>query len=77
MSTRRNRVLASLAYARRFDPDGDYVRRWGPGLRALLRPILHEAADVVDSLLAPEYAAPIVETLLSPQSRRRAHARRA
>ncbi|WP_216093792.1 FAD-binding domain-containing protein, partial [Streptomyces abyssalis] len=30
--TRPNRVLNPLTQARRFDPDGDYVRRWVPEL---------------------------------------------
>ena len=74
---RRNRVLAPLAQARRFDPDGDYVRTWVPELRALPGPLVHEPWKAEDSLLAPEYPAPIVEPASTPQSRRRAHAGRA
>jgi deoxyribodipyrimidine photo-lyase len=76
-TTRRNRVLAPLAQARRFDPDGDYVRRWVPELRALPGPIVHEPWKAADSLPAPEYPAPIVEPASPPQSRGRAHAGRA
>jgi deoxyribodipyrimidine photo-lyase len=64
---------APVAQARRFDPDGDYVRRWVPELRALPGPIVHEPWKAADSLFAPEYLAPIVEPA-SP--RRRAHAGR-
>ena len=74
---RRNRVLAPLAQARRFDPDGEYVRRWVPELRALAGPIVHEPWNAADSLLAPEYPAPIVEPASPPLSRRRTHAGRA
>ena len=76
-NTRPNRVLAPLAQARRFDPDGGYVRSWVPELGALQGPIVHEPWKAADSLLAPEYPAPIVEPASPPQSRRRAHAGRA
>ena len=74
---RPNSVLAPLAQARRFDPDGDYVRTWVPELRALSGATVHEPWTAADSLLAPEYPAPIVEPASPPQSRRRAHAGRA
>ncbi|HEU5206828.1 MAG TPA: deoxyribodipyrimidine photo-lyase [Gaiellaceae bacterium] len=76
-NTRRNRVLSPLAQARRFDPDGAYVRRWVPELRALPGPMVHEPWKAADSLLAPEYPAPIVEPPSPPQSTRRTHAGRA
>jgi deoxyribodipyrimidine photo-lyase len=76
-NARRNRVLSPLAQARRFDPDGAYVRRWVPELRALPGPMVHEPWKAADSLLAPEYPAPIVEPTSPPQTTRRAHADRA
>ncbi|MBM9508706.1 cryptochrome/photolyase family protein [Actinacidiphila acididurans] len=39
--TRPNRVLNPLAQARRYDPDGAYVRRWVPELRDLAAPAVH------------------------------------
>jgi deoxyribodipyrimidine photo-lyase len=38
------RVLNPLTQARRFDPDGEYVRRWVPELRSLLGGSVHEPA---------------------------------
>jgi deoxyribodipyrimidine photo-lyase len=69
-NTRPNRVLSPLAQARRFDPHGDYVRRWVPELRALAGATAHEPWAAADSLLAPEYPAPIVEPGPRPRSRR-------
>jgi deoxyribodipyrimidine photo-lyase len=40
--TRPNRVLNPLTQAKRFDPRGDYVRRWVPELSALRGPALHQ-----------------------------------
>jgi deoxyribodipyrimidine photo-lyase len=39
--TRPNRVLNPLAQARRYDPDGAYVRHWVPELRDLAAPAVH------------------------------------
>ncbi|MFR9757957.1 cryptochrome/photolyase family protein [Streptomyces sp. TR06-5] len=39
--TRPNRVLNPLAQAKRFDPDGRYVRRWVPELADLDAPAVH------------------------------------
>ncbi|MFI9237547.1 cryptochrome/photolyase family protein [Streptomyces sp. NPDC053079] len=39
--TRPNRVLNPLAQARRFDPRGDYVRRWVPELAGIEGPAVH------------------------------------
>ncbi len=48
--TRPNRVLNPVRQAERYDPDGDYVRRWVPELADLDAPAIHrpwrlEAAD--------------------------------
>ena len=40
--TRPNRVLNPLAQAKRFDPHGDYVRRWVPELAQLAGPAVHQ-----------------------------------
>jgi deoxyribodipyrimidine photo-lyase len=40
--TRPNRVLNPLVQARRFDPSGDYVRRWVPELRGIAGPAVHQ-----------------------------------
>ncbi|MGP3683319.1 cryptochrome/photolyase family protein [Streptomyces sp. IBSNAI002] len=40
--TRPNRVLNPLRQARRYDPDGHYVRRWLPELAGLEGPAVHE-----------------------------------
>ncbi|MFE9428690.1 cryptochrome/photolyase family protein [Kitasatospora sp. NPDC006697] len=53
--TRPNRTLNPLRQADRYDPAGDYVRRWVPELAHLPGPAVHRPW-----LLAPEYPAPIV-----------------
>ncbi|MFD5034967.1 cryptochrome/photolyase family protein [Streptomyces sp. NPDC058405] len=40
--TRPNRVLNPLTQAKRFDPVGDYVRRWVPELAGLEGPAVHQ-----------------------------------
>lgn len=40
--TRPNRVLNPVTQAKRYDPDGAYVRRWVPELAALDGPAVHE-----------------------------------
>ncbi|MGW7647066.1 cryptochrome/photolyase family protein [Streptomyces bobili] len=40
--TRPNRVLNPLTQARRFDPDGAYVRRWVPELAGIEGPAVHQ-----------------------------------
>ncbi len=40
-STRPNQVLGPLVQARRFDPRGDYVRRWVPELREIEGAAVH------------------------------------
>ncbi|WP_431783595.1 cryptochrome/photolyase family protein [Streptomyces chumphonensis] len=55
--TRPNRVLNPLTQARRFDPDGAYVRRWLPELDFLPGRSIHEPWKA-DGVL---YPAPLVE----------------
>jgi deoxyribodipyrimidine photo-lyase len=60
--TRPGRVLNPLAQARRFDPRGDYVRRWLPELRDLDAPAVHRLARLPDADRAGvSYPAPIVD----------------
>ncbi|MFG2137693.1 cryptochrome/photolyase family protein [Streptomyces sp. NPDC048650] len=40
--TRPNRVLNPVTQAKRYDPAGDYVRRWVPELRDIEGPAVHE-----------------------------------
>ncbi|CAM5281693.1 cryptochrome/photolyase family protein [Streptomyces aurantiogriseus] len=40
--TRPNRVLNPVAQAKRYDPDGAYVRRWVPELAGIEGPVVHE-----------------------------------
>ncbi|MFD8706570.1 cryptochrome/photolyase family protein [Kitasatospora sp. NPDC059648] len=54
--TRPNRVLNPLRQADRYDPDGDYVRRWVPELAHLPGP-----AVLRPWLLAPHYPAPVID----------------
>jgi deoxyribodipyrimidine photo-lyase len=51
------RIFNPTLQAEKFDPDGDYVRRWVPELAHLKAPIIHKPrrAD------APDYPEPIVE----------------
>ncbi|MFF4759315.1 cryptochrome/photolyase family protein [Streptomyces sp. NPDC001292] len=60
--TRPNRVLNPVTQAKRYDPDGTYVRRWVPELAGLDGPAVHEpwklrgpARDALD------YPDPVVE----------------
>lgn len=60
--SRPNRVLNPVIQAKRFDPDGAYVRRWVPELASLAGPAVHEPWK----LRGPErdgldYPAPVVE----------------
>ena len=58
--TRPNRVFNPTRQARRFDPDGAYVRRWVPELEAVDGGAVHEPWRL--GLLAPKgYPAPIVD----------------
>ncbi|WP_327322412.1 DNA photolyase family protein [Streptomyces sp. NBC_01210] len=60
--TRPNRVLNPLAQAKRFDPQGDYVRRWVPELAQLAGPAVHQPwnLDGLDRARL-DYPDPLVE----------------
>ncbi|MEU0409302.1 deoxyribodipyrimidine photo-lyase [Streptomyces griseorubiginosus] len=60
--TRPNRVLNPVTQARRYDPDGRYVRRWVPELAALEGALVHEPWKVRGLDRATfDYPDPIVE----------------
>jgi len=58
--TRPNRVFNPTRQARRYDPSGDYVRRWVPELGHLEGAAVHEPWRL-GVLAPPGYPAPIVE----------------
>ncbi|WP_237536161.1 deoxyribodipyrimidine photo-lyase [Streptomyces sp. SID3343] len=51
------RIFNPVSQGKRFDPDGDYVRRYVPELRALAGAAVHEPWKVG----VPDYPAPVVE----------------
>ncbi|MFF4486652.1 cryptochrome/photolyase family protein [Streptomyces sp. NPDC001544] len=60
--TRPNRVLNPVTQARRYDPDGAYVRRWVPELAPLEGPSVHEPWKLRGlDRAAVDYPDPIVE----------------
>ncbi|MFF7331249.1 cryptochrome/photolyase family protein [Streptomyces sp. NPDC090306] len=60
--TRPNRVLNPVTQAKRYDPDGAYVRRWVPELADLGTPAVHEPWRLAGEERAHlDYPDPIVE----------------
>jgi len=60
--TRPNRMFNPIRQARRFDPDGEYVRRYVPELREIPGPNVHEPWKLSASVRAKlDYAAPILD----------------
>ncbi|MBT2490208.1 deoxyribodipyrimidine photo-lyase [Streptomyces sp. ISL-96] len=60
--TRPNRLLNPLAQARRFDPRGDYVRRWVPELAGIAGAAVHQPWTVTGPDRARiDYPDPIVD----------------
>ncbi|WP_105967870.1 cryptochrome/photolyase family protein [Streptomyces geranii] len=60
--TRPNRVLNPVTQAKRYDPDGGYVRRWVPELAAVEGPVVHEPWKLRGlERAAVDYPDPIVE----------------
>ncbi len=53
------RIFNPTSQAEKFDPDGEYVRRWVPELSRIAGVAIHRPWDA--PLLAPEYPAPIVD----------------
>ncbi|MGW4819986.1 cryptochrome/photolyase family protein [Streptomyces sp. NPDC004227] len=60
--TRPNRVLNPVTQAKRYDPDGMYVRRWVPELAGLDGPAVHEPWKLQGPARAAlDYPDPVVE----------------
>jgi deoxyribodipyrimidine photo-lyase len=59
--TRRGRMFNPTLQAARFDPAGDYVRRYVPELAHLPLPFVHEPRRLAGTLEAPGYPEPIVD----------------
>ncbi|MFJ3498396.1 cryptochrome/photolyase family protein [Streptomyces sp. NPDC086091] len=60
--TRPNRVLNPVLQAKRYDPDGEYVRRWVPELADVEGPAVHEPWKLQELERAGiDYPDPIVE----------------
>ncbi|WP_371673382.1 DNA photolyase family protein [Streptomyces sp. NBC_00289] len=60
--SRPNRVLNPVIQAKRYDPDGAYVRRWVPELAELDAPLIHEPWKLTGlDRAAIDYPDPIVE----------------
>ncbi|MEW2044388.1 deoxyribodipyrimidine photo-lyase [Streptomyces sp. NPDC005476] len=59
--SRPNRVLNPVTQAKRYDPDGAYVRRWLPELEKLAAPVVHEPWKLPEAdRAALDYPDPIV-----------------
>jgi deoxyribodipyrimidine photo-lyase len=71
--SRPHRVFNPIRQAQRFDPDGDYVRRWVPELAAVTGPRVHApwALAIGDR---PDYPDPIVDHERSAAAFRRGRA---
>ncbi|MGW5116373.1 cryptochrome/photolyase family protein [Streptomyces noursei] len=60
--TRPNRVLNPLLQAKRYDPDGAYVRRWVPELAGLAAPAVHQPWRLrADERAGYDYPEPVVQ----------------
>ncbi|NEB81353.1 deoxyribodipyrimidine photo-lyase, partial [Streptomyces sp. SID14478] len=60
--SRPNRVLNPVTQAKRYDPDGGYVRRWVPELAGLDAPAVHEPWKLpARERAAYDYPDPVVE----------------
>ncbi|MDF3288138.1 cryptochrome/photolyase family protein [Streptomyces silvisoli] len=60
--TRPNRIFNPLAQAKRYDPDGTYVRRWLPELAGLPGPSVHEPWRLpAHERAAYDYPEPVVD----------------
>jgi len=53
------RIFNPTTQSERFDPDGDYIRRWIPELKDVPAEFIHTPSE--HPLLCPEYILPIVE----------------
>jgi deoxyribodipyrimidine photo-lyase len=60
--TRPNRMFNPVAQARRYDPQGRYVRRWVPEIAHLPDDLVHEPHAAPDALsVGRHYPAPLVD----------------
>ena len=59
--SRPNRLFNPVAQARRYDPDGTYVRRYVPELRDVDTATVHAPWEADGTLLAVDYPPPIVD----------------
>lgn len=61
--SRPNRVLNPVAQGRRYDPQGEYVRRWVPELADVRGPLIHEPWRLpgLERAAAAGYPDPVVE----------------
>ena len=55
------RVFNPVSQAQKFDPDGDYLRRWLPELKDVPLPLLHEPWKDASLLSRSGYPAPMVD----------------
>ena len=55
------RIFNPVAQSQRFDPDGAYIRRFVPELRALDGPSIHAPWKASDSTVVRDYPAPVVD----------------
>lgn len=69
--TRPGRMFNPTLQASRFDPDGDYVRRYVPELAHLPPPFVHEPWRLAGTLDAPDYPGPIVDHMEAAAAYRR------
>ncbi|MDT0267215.1 deoxyribodipyrimidine photo-lyase [Streptomyces sp. DSM 44915] len=72
--TRPNRVLNPLTQARRFDPDGTYVRRWVPELARIEGRAVHQPWRLPAGE-RPDYPAPLVDLAAGARRFQRARER--
>ncbi|MFE0386089.1 cryptochrome/photolyase family protein [Streptomyces bungoensis] len=61
--TRPNRILNPVIQAKRYDPDGGYVRRWVPELRGVEGSAVHEPWKLtgLERAVAGDYPDPVVQ----------------
>jgi deoxyribodipyrimidine photo-lyase len=67
--TRPNRVLNPIAQATRFDPDGEYVRRYVSELADLEGPDVHEPWKAPLARVAPDYPPRVVDHVAAHRRR--------
>jgi deoxyribodipyrimidine photo-lyase len=73
--TRPNRIFNPIRQAHRFDPDGDYVRRWVPELAGIEGRAVHEPWTMLGTFEGAgiDYPAPILDHEATAAAFRREH----